>query len=353
MAKEKQKKIKYSEVVASIVDEKLYFRDAVDWYCLKYLNAKAERTFYITLSIMSFFIVIFLYLTIKSILPLKEKFPVLVRQADSVNYYTTINAIKPDITYNSNKAILRFLLIGYVRNLFDHDYRNGNIEDLNVTLSKVKLYSTDDLYQKYRNDFNQISAEMFNKNVMQTVQLRTFSFIEKKETNWRKKIVNSLFTQIPTEAEITYRLTFNNFTTGEQKITDAKILLSFKYESISYNNIKKEFTKPILVVTDYKIIDGKAKSNVNGIKNETPEQNSEQKENIENNTQSNNIENKVEDKVEDKKVEEKQENKTEPKRKSVVPPVPNLGISFNKKTLDKNNSQNNITMAFNNNGKIK
>lgn len=267
MAKKQEEKVNYSNVVASIVDEKLYFKDAVDWYCLKYLNATSERTFYIFLSIMSFLIVIFLYFTIKSILPLKEKFPVLVRQKDSVNYFTTIEPLKPEkMNYNSNEAILRFLLINYVRNLLEHDYKSGNLDDLNNKLARVKLYSTDNVFQKYRSNFNTISAEMFNKKVDQKVALKSFSFIKTKEKNNKDRLLNYLFSKIPTEAEITYRLVFNNYSTSERKVSDGKIHLTFRYESISYNNVKKEFTKPILVVTDYKIIgDNKNKAEKNTV----------------------------------------------------------------------------------------
>lgn len=256
MVKKKQEKINYSNIVTTIVDDELYFKDAIDWYCLRYLNVTTERTFFILLSFMSLVIVLFLYSTIKSILPLKEKFPVLVRQKDAINYYTTIKPIKPsNIDYTSNEAILRFLLLTYVRNLFNHDYKSGNIEDLNVKLTKIKNYSTDDLFQRYKNDFNQISNNMFNKKVDQHVFIKTFKFIKKQETDKKKQILNYLFTKIPTEAEVTYRIVFNNYSTGEKQFFDGKIILSFKYESITYSNIKKEFTKPILVVTNYNIIE--------------------------------------------------------------------------------------------------
>ncbi len=256
MTKEEEKKYKYSEIVASIYDEKLYFQDAINWYCLKYLNAISERTFYIVLSIMSFFICILLYLTIDSIQPLKEQFPVLIMQKDSVNYFSTITPLKPEnITYNSNEAILRFLLLNYVRNLFDHDYKRGNIEDLNTKLTKIKLYSTDELYQRYRTDFNQISSKMFNKKVDQKILINSFKFVKKQEKDKKKKLLNYLFSKMPTEAEMSYKIIFTNYGIKQQKISTGKIILDFKYESISYNNLKKEFTKPILIVTDYEIID--------------------------------------------------------------------------------------------------
>ncbi len=255
MAKEEEK-INYSKMVASIYDEKLYFKDAMNWYCLKYLNAISERTFYIVLSIMSFFICILLCLTIKSIQPLKEQFPVLIKQKNSVDYFSTITPLKPEnIKYNSNEAILRFLLLNYVRTLFNHDYKRGNIEDLNIKLAKIKLYSTDELYQRYRTDFNQISSKMFNKRVDQKILINSFKFIEKQEKNGKKKFLSYLFSKIPTEAEIYYKIVFNNYATNQQKISTGKIILDFKFESVSYNNLKGEFTKPILIVTDYKIID--------------------------------------------------------------------------------------------------
>lgn len=256
---EKEEKINYSEVVKSVYEEGKYFSDAMDWYCLKYLSAISERTFFVVLSVMSFIIVILLYLTINNIMPLTEEFPVLVTQNDPVNYYTTIESVKPkNMDYNSNEAILRLLLIRYVRELFDHNYKSGNIEDLNKKLLKIKNYSTDEVLQKFRNEFNQISANMFNKNVEQRVYVKTFKFKEKEKSNGKNKLLSSLssyiFTKkIPTEAELEYEI--HIISNGNRSVSKQRILLDFKYEAIKYNNLKKDFTKPILVVTNYKTID--------------------------------------------------------------------------------------------------
>lgn len=257
---EKEERTRYSEVVKAVYEDGKYFDDAMDWYCLKYLSAVSERTFFIVLSIMSFIIVALLYFTIENIMPLTEEFPVLITQKDSANYYTTIEAVKPvNMDYNSNEAILRLLLIRYVRELFNHNYKSGNIEDLNEKLLRIKNYSTDEVLLKFRNDFNQISANMFNKNIEQRVYVKTFKFKEKNSNDSKKnKILSSLssyiFTKkIPTEAELEYEIhTINN---GNRSIVKQKILLDFKYEAIKYNNLKKDFTKPILVVTNYKTID--------------------------------------------------------------------------------------------------
>ena len=58
---------------------------------------------------------------------------------------------------------------------------------------------------------------------------------------------------MPTEAEIIYSTVFID-QNGERTINNEKILFTFKYDPIKYNNIKNEFTKPNLIITDYKII---------------------------------------------------------------------------------------------------
>lgn len=249
-------KIKYSQVVSAVVEDNSYFKDALDWYCIKYLSIAAERTYFILLSVMSFFIILFLYFTIKNILPLKESFPILIKRDNTVDYYTKISPIKPEnIKYTSNEAILRFLLIKYTRELFTHNYKNGSMEDLNTKLTKIKNYSSNDVYQKFRNDFNKISADMFNKNVNQIVNIKTFSFIkdDKLKKGTINKIKKYVFNVVPTEAEIRYSTIFTN-EYGEKKVSDEKILLTFKYETIKYNNIRKEFTKPVLTIIGYNII---------------------------------------------------------------------------------------------------
>ncbi|MDR2077351.1 MAG: hypothetical protein LBP39_00085, partial [Rickettsiales bacterium] len=247
----------YSSVVAAIVDSGTYFNDARDWYCLKYLAAFSERTFFIVISAMSVTIVLLLYLTIVNILPLKESFPVLVRQRDAVKYYSTIKAVKPEkLSYNSNEAILRLLLIRFVRELFTHSYKTGKIEDLNTKLLKISNYSTDEVLKKFRTDFNQIINQMFNKNIEQTVQIKYFKFKEKENSGSGKYGLGFLRKLIPktkvfSEAELEYDVSV--ILPGEKITNSYKILLDFKFDTIKYNSLRKEFSKPVLIITNYSI----------------------------------------------------------------------------------------------------
>jgi type IV secretory pathway component VirB8 len=257
MSSKESETVKYSALTAEIMEQKLYFGDAMDWYCLKYLSVISERTFFIMLSTMSFLIVIFLILTIKNILPLKESFPVLVTQRNSANYFSTIKSVKPmGLNYNSNEAILRLLLLHYTRELFSHNYRSGKIDDLNKKLSRVKLYSSDEAFHKFKQDFTTTTTTLFNKNLEQRVVLKTFKF---RSTSTDKKKFNLVtlqkyltFKSLPEEAEIDYDL--HLLSPSEKKITPQKILLRFKFEAIKYNKFKKSFDKPVLTVSNYEIL---------------------------------------------------------------------------------------------------
>jgi type IV secretory pathway component VirB8 len=251
-------KINYSKIVGSIMEEGVYFKDARSWYYLKYVSILSERTFLILLSMISVVTVILLALTIGNILPLKESFPVLIVQHDSAKYYTTIKSMKPKkIGYSSNEAILRFLLIRYVRELFTHQYKTGKIEDINNKLIRVKNYSTDEILQRFKNDLNQIITGMFNKNVEQKIYIKTFKFIDKDDinsgrfgVNFIKKLITNR--KIPAEAELEYEILF---LTPKEKITrKQKISLDFKFDAIKYNSVSGKFDKPTMIVTNYTII---------------------------------------------------------------------------------------------------
>ncbi|MDR2777971.1 MAG: hypothetical protein LBB13_00475 [Rickettsiales bacterium] len=253
----KSKKVNYSSIITDIVDSGVYFEDARNWYYLKYLAAFSERTFFIVISTMSITIVMLLYMTIGNILPLKESFPVLVRQPDAVKYYTTIKAVKPEkLDYNSNEAILRLLLIRFVKELFTHNYKTGKIEDLNRKLLKIKNYSTDDVLLKFRGDFNQITSQMFNKNIEQTVRIKTFRFKEKrnsKKGRFSSSFIGKLVSRGKafSEAELEYDI--NVILPGEKRVSSQKITVDFKFDTIKYNSLRKEFSKPVLIVTNYSI----------------------------------------------------------------------------------------------------
>jgi type IV secretory pathway component VirB8 len=264
MAKEKEV-VKYSDVVSAVVEEGKYYTDAMNWYCIKYHSVISEKTFFILLSVFSAIIVFFLYNTINNILPLHDIFPVYKVQTDAIKYRTKVTPLKPkNIEYTSSEAILRMLLIHYVKEMFTHNYKSGNIEELNQKLSGIRLYSSSELFEDYKKMFNVISGNLFNKDVEQKTYVTTFRLIKTKSKNKGNIITylkNYFFTKIPTEAEIACvvdTLVSNSL----KKRVKMKILFNFIYEPVVYNSVKNEFTKPRLIINNYSILEEVSDENI-------------------------------------------------------------------------------------------
>ncbi|MDR2760931.1 MAG: hypothetical protein LBB09_03750 [Rickettsiales bacterium] len=254
-------KIKYTEVVSATMKAGKYYQDGMDWYGITYFSVLSEKTFFVLLSVFSLVVMFYLYATIKNILPLRERFPVYVMQKDSLNYVTKISPLKPkNISYTSSEAALRMLLIYYAKEMFIHNYKSGNIEDLNQKLSKIQLYSSKELFESFKTAFNDISGQMFNKNIEQRVAVTNFKLIRRKSSNRGKKItgyIKSYFSpKMPAEAELTCII--DVLAAGALKSrTEKKILFAFSYEPVTYSAIKNEFTKPQLIINGYKVLEEK------------------------------------------------------------------------------------------------
>jgi type IV secretory pathway component VirB8 len=259
MAKE-EKEIKYSDIVGTVIDENKYYTDAVNWYCLRYYSVVSEKTFFVLLSVVSAIIMFYLYNTINNILPLHDIFPVYKVQKDSVKYRTKVTSLKPaGFEYTSSEAILRMLLIYYTKEMFTHNYKSGVIEELNQKLSRIRLYSSSELFENYKKMFNAISGDLFNKDVEQRAYVTTFNLIKVKNKingNIVGYLKNYFITKIPTEAEVT--CVVDTLVGGKfSKRVSMKIYFNFIYEPVTFNSINNEFTKPRLIINNYSILEEK------------------------------------------------------------------------------------------------
>jgi type IV secretory pathway component VirB8 len=265
MAKEKET-VSYTEVVNVVMEEGKYYNDAMDWYCMKYFSVVSEKTLFVLLSVFSVVIIFYLYNTINNILPLHDVFPVYKVQKDSLRYRTKVVPLKPkNIEYTSSEAILRMLLIYHSKEMFTHNYRSGNIEELNEKLSRIRLYSSSEFFEDYRKMFNAISGNLFNKDIEQKAYVTTFRLIKTRNKSGKNIITRLLreyfSSKIPTEAEIT--CVVDTIVSGSlRRRTSMKILFSFIYEPVTYNSIKNEFTKPRLTINNYTVLEENSDENV-------------------------------------------------------------------------------------------
>lgn len=241
-------KINDLNLVKEIYEEGNYFKDAFDWYSLKFYGLYVERFLFFILFIFSIIIITIAGTTLKNLFPIKEQFPVMVKQT-KLMFMPTIQKLRPEkLNYNNNQSLGRYLAIYYLRELMDHNYINSNMDALNEKLDRIKLYSSKDAFEKAKKIVNIKFTELFNKNVSQKTIIKTFKFIENNKDSFSKAVKKdkSIYT-----AEMDYFVETNSekgLTYGHQKI-----LLTFKFNEINYNNRTKQFDKIVFTVVDFDI----------------------------------------------------------------------------------------------------
>ena len=238
MQKIQNKKTNSASEVKYIYESGKYFSDAYDWYCDRFLAPYSERVFLFFLSLFSLLIVVVVALIIISLFPLKETFPVLVHQEDSLLYTPVIKKLKPEnVDYTSNESVARYLAMNYIKLLFDNDFSDDDLNVLRDKLEKLKNLSSKSVYEKARIYLN----DLFKKNLNQGIEIREIKFI-----NDSKDIYNY--------SKENYKIEFDcNIYRFEENTTQdkLKILLTFKFNNINYNNKSGSFEPIKFVVSDF------------------------------------------------------------------------------------------------------
>lgn len=237
--------------IKEIYDKGQYFKDAYDWYALRYLSPYVERFYLFIYSILSLIIIVVLVLILRHLFPISETFPILVTQKDSSLYNSRVTRLRPsDILYNNNESIGRYLCIYYLRLLTNHNYINSTMDDLNEKIEKVKKYSSKVAFEKAQDLINNTYKNFFGKNIEEKSSIHSFKFLNLDDTQVGRSIKGDKNVYV---AELRYTVYINNNGTVEKK--NKKIVLTFKFNDIKYNTNTKQFNPIVFLVMDYNIVD--------------------------------------------------------------------------------------------------
>ena len=216
MQKIQNKKTNSASEVKYIYESGKYFSDAYDWYCDRFLAPYSERVFLFFLSLFSLLIVVVVALL----------------------YTPVIKKLKPEnVDYTSNESVARYLAMNYIKLLFDNDFSDDDLNVLRDKLEKLKNLSSKSVYEKARIYLN----DLFKKNLNQGIEIREIKFI-----NDSKDIYNY--------SKENYKIEFDcNIYRFEENTTQdkLKILLTFKFNNINYNNKSGSFEPIKFVVSDF------------------------------------------------------------------------------------------------------
>ena len=124
----------YNNFIKASVASGDYFKDARDWYMIRYVYPVCERT--ILFFIAGFAGVIFYILTttIMTSLPIKEEVPIIIRPTDQSKYFPVIKKLKNSVELqNVDEAVVKYLITEYIKKREGFDFRKNQFSRFKQT----------------------------------------------------------------------------------------------------------------------------------------------------------------------------------------------------------------------------
>jgi type IV secretory pathway component VirB8 len=246
----------YKESIKFSVDDGTYFRDGFDFFISNYLAPIVDRTFFIFVSILSIFIIYFVINLILYVLPIKEEINIPIKERDLTKYFTKMTDIsKNDDAETTDEDILRYLLINYVKQRETHDYKTGNINDINKKLSIIQHNSSSDVNNEFRGFMSKENTagpyHYFGKDIDSAVEITSFKFRRVQKKDFFTKVKDYFNVNIlPIAADVYYTLTIR---VGDNppRYEKRRANIEFKFVGVEQDNNEK-YLPVKFSVTNYK-----------------------------------------------------------------------------------------------------
>ncbi len=214
---ENQEIKEYQDFVKSAVADGSYFKDAQEWYFFRYLKPVCDRTLLIFGSILSVFVVYFLFGMVNDSFPLVEKKPIIIAAKDQSNAFPYLVPLKPkeeQANYDRNistidEAVAKYLIQFYVKERESFDFSSGSIDVVNKKFTRIKNLSTLEEYRAFQVFMNKDNPnspiQYFGKNVKRIVNIDSVRFVQKNVgDDFKAKAKNFLTIKIPTDVEVRF-----------------------------------------------------------------------------------------------------------------------------------------------------
>jgi type IV secretion system protein VirB8 len=250
-----EQKQEYNDFIKASVADGSYFKDARDWYILRYVYPVCERTILFFIAIFSGLIAYILAVTIISSFPIKQEVAVIIRPKDQSTYFPVIKKLKDSVELeNIDQAVSKYLLTEYIKKREGYDFRKTNLEQLNNQLKYIKNNSS---LQEYSNFQGFLSKEnkdtpinYFGKDFQRMVDIESVAFVKPNASTIIDKARDFVKVEVPSEASIKYRITTKINSTV---ISNERYLVKIKFKFSGIDGKKDPDSKLDFVVIGYKI----------------------------------------------------------------------------------------------------
>ncbi len=250
----------YFDFVKKSVDDGSYFKDALDWYMLRYVNPVVDRTFMAIVSIFAAVSLYFLVQIISNTFPLVEEVPVVIRDYDASVYRPVISELrdpKDQSIKNVDEAVAKYLLSIYVDDRESFDFRASEVSDVNIKFNRIKNNSSYSEYKNFQNFMSRDNASSpinnFGRNIYRTTKIESVDFLRNSPKNQYEKLKWLFGSKIPTEVEIKFKTETHSFDENSvEKIESENYLAKMQF---SFAGLDREAKSGVLnfVVNEYKL----------------------------------------------------------------------------------------------------
>jgi type IV secretion system protein VirB8 len=245
----------YNDFIKASVADGSYFKDARDWYILRYVYPVCERT--ILFFIASFAGVIFYILaaTISSSLPIKQEVPIIIRPTDQSKYFPVIKKLKDSVELrNVDEAVSKYLIAEYIKKREGYDFRKTNLEDLNKQLKYVKNNSSLQEYSNFQNflskDNKNTPINYFGRDFQRIVDIDSVTFVTQNVGTLIEKARDFVKAEVPSEVSVRYRVTTK---INSVNVSSERYLVKIKFKFSGIKADKGPDSKLDFMVIGYKI----------------------------------------------------------------------------------------------------
>lgn len=254
----------YNEFIKESVKDGSYFNDARDWYIFRYVLPICERSVLFFLALLSGITSYSLFLILENSLPMKEMVPITIVAKDTSLYFPVIKKLRDAEDLRSvDEAVVKYLLIKYLKEREEYDFRSANIEELNNKFSAIKNNSSADEYKSFQNFMSKDNAISpiynFGKNITRTITIDSVNFKRMEITSIADRAKDFMSMDLPGEVEIRYKATIAE----GGKISSQNYLtkISFKFSGIEQkksklaenNSPKKKLDFTVISYKTYKV----------------------------------------------------------------------------------------------------
>lgn len=224
-----------------------YFKDAREWYSLRYVHPNSHRSFLIMITIASVVMAIISINIFFTFLPLKEVVPIAIELPSKVDQFARLRKIGRQ-NEDPNESLIKYLIVRYIEAYENYDYEaitKGH------KLRYLKESSSRNVFDKYKNFISTenprspvLRYKRYTKRIIEPVNINIIKKLD--ENGIPKKIEDGI-------QKITVKFRAHEYGPNAGDTTTWLAKIELDYSTVQYSREIKKFSPLNFKVKYYEV----------------------------------------------------------------------------------------------------